>query len=1007
MKKKLFSFLLIMFTFYSFAQNDFFDNYVYQSWTSFGELSGTTSTDIYQTLDGYINIGTYEGLVQFDGVKFDTINKSSTPGVNFISVRVIYEDSRGNKWIGTNDEGLHKISHDGNKIYTTDNGLPNNSIRALVEDQKGNLWVGTAGGVAYITFDGKIITPQFQAGTIANGIIASSLYCDTTGKIWLTTSNERGLFLYVDGLFKQRPELEPFGMYFATSIFQDRLGTYWIGLGENGIITIRNGVVNQIKTGTLLDHSSTCTIFQENDGTMWFGTEKGLVVYNSGKFIEYNGTHKEEFININKIIRDREGNIWLATDRNGVGKMSHGKFRMEHLDTTVNAIAEDTRGLIWVGTDKGVLCYENDVRVENKLTQYTKDLRIRHVEASSDGGLLVSCYTKPGQLYYNRNTIKSWTTDDSLAGNKVRVAIETIPHEYYVGTTTGLSIIHADGSIKTFKQLDGLETEYVMCIYKDNDGIVWVGTDGGGIYLFKNEEIYSKITSADGLAGNVIFKISQDKEGAYWICTGNGITRCTGLDTFTKKPSSYKTINSENGIGTNSVFQVIFDKQDNIWLTSNHGIASVSASDLLNTFIKDQKTASAEYYSKNDGLDSDGPTSTSLSIMDRHGRLWFTMVDGIAIYDPQKIHKTSITPLVLIESVKIDDVEYKDIDSTIMLEPGTKRINIKYTGISFDAPERITFSHKLTDFDDDFSALSSERTVSYTNLTPGKHSFLVNATNGSGIKSEDNEIIFLYQTPYIYQRPAFWIVIASLFVGILLGIAYNRERRIRIENLRLETLVQARTVDLEIEKDKSDSLLHAILPKKIADRMKETGKKSFGENFECASILFSDIVGFTNISSGYSAEEIVDALNSLFSLFDERASSMGVEKIKTIGDAYMAACGIPEANENHAKTLLEFAKGMYEDLENYNKNAKIKFQIRIGLNCGPVTAGIIGTTKFIYDVWGNTVNVANRMESVCNPGQIRVSENFKNLIKQSDTKFSDVIECEIKGKGLMKTYEIV
>ncbi len=1007
MKKFLFSFLLLASCFFCYAQNDFFGNYVYQSWNSFGELSGTTSTDIFQTADGYINIGTYEGLVKFDGVEFTTINKSSSNDVEFISVRVIFQDSRGNVWIGTNDEGLHKISPQGNKSYTTDNGLPNNSIRALVEDKKGNLWIGTAGGVAYLTYDGKIITPQFQAGTIANGIIASSLYCDTMGRIWLTTSNERGLFLYTDGLFKQRPELESFGMYFATSIFQDMSGTYWVGLGDNGIITIKNGVLKHLWTKTLLDYSPTCTIYQEPNGTMWFGTEHGLVVYYDGKFIEYDGSHKEDLININKIIRDREGNIWFATDRNGVGKISHGKFRMDRLNTTVNAIAEDSKGLIWAATDKGVICYKNDERIENELTRYTKDLRIRHVEATSDGGLLVSCYTKPSQLYYDGKNIKSWTTDDFLAGNKVRVAIETDKKEYYVGTTTGLSIIHADGSIKTYKQLNGLETEYVMCIYKDTEGIVWVGTDGGGIYLFKDEKIYSKITSADGLAGNVIFKISQDKNGAYWICTGNGLTRCTGLDNYTKKPSSYQIINSENGIGTTSVFQIIFDTEGNLWLTSNHGIASVSESELMNVFLKKQKTVYSKYYSKNDGLDSDGPTSTSLSLLDKHGRIWFTMVDGIAVYDPQKAHISSITPLVLIESVSIDNVEYKNLGNTFTLKPGTKRVDIKYTGISFDAPERILFSHKLTGFDDDYSAPALGRIVSYTNLTPGKHSFLVNATNGSGIKSEDDEMVFFYQTPHFYQRPGFWTIIVSISFAILFIVIYTRERRIKKENLRLEALVQVRTIDLEIEKDKSDHLLRSILPNKIADRLKETGVKSFGENFECASILFSDIVGFTNISSGYSAEEIVDALNSLFSLFDERASEMGVEKIKTIGDAYMAACGIPEPNENHAKILLDFAKGMYEDLENYNKNAKIKFQIRIGLNSGPVTAGIIGTTKFIYDVWGNTVNVANRMESVCTPGEIRVTESFKELINKSGTKFSDVIECEIKGKGLMKTYEIL
>ena len=112
----------------------------------------------------------------------------------------------------------------------------------------------------------------------------------------------------------------------------------------------------------------------------------------------------------------------------------------------------------------------------------------------------------------------------------------------------------------------------------------------------------------------------------------------------------------------------------------------------------------------------------------------------------------------------------------------------------------------------------------------------------------------------------------------------------------------------------------------------------------------------------------------------ERAKEMGVEKIKTIGDAYMAACGVPEPNENHARIMVDFAKGMLKDLEDYNKTAEIQFQIRIGLNCGPVTAGVIGTHKFIYDVWGNTVNVASRMETAATPGGIRITEALKKQL---------------------------
>ena len=1011
MKKKLISILGFMFlSFFCFSQSSFFDNYVYQSWSEFGGLSGTTANDIYQTRDGFIDIGTYEGLVKFDGVEFKTINRSTDKAYGFASVRTIFQDSRGDIWLGSNDEGLHKISEAGNKTYTIENGLPNNSVRALCEDTRGNMWVGTASGVVYITPDGKLINPQFGAGTTANGVIASNLFCDNSGRIWLTTSNEDGLFLCVDGLFKQRDEFEAFSTYFATAIYQDFKGQYWIGLGDKGIATINNGKVTLLKTGTLLDKTPTYSILQDSKGIIWFGTEHGLVVYANDKFEEYKGAPELATSNINKIIQDREGNIWFATDRNGIGKMTLGKFKMHRLGKTVNSITEAPDGKIWAGTDNGVLCFQNDELVENQLTRYTKDLRIRHVEATSDGKILVSVYTKPGQLLYDGRSIRHWSTDEGLAGNKVRLAIETDKDEYYVGTTTGLSIIHKDGSISSFKQNSGqLETEYVMAIYKDTHGIVWIGTDGGGIFLMKDEKIFSHLTSLDGIAGNVIFKITQDESGDFWVCTGSGISRIKDFDTTKKRKLDCNTISAENGIGTNSVFQILFDSTNNAWITSNHGIASISRTE-IEEFFEDKRTVlNTQYYTRNDGLDSDGATSTARAIIDRSNRLWIPLVDGIAVYDPLKVQKSTILPLVQIETITVDSVLSQSVTDMIVLKPGTKRIDIKYTGLSFEAPERLTFSHMLTSFDKDYSLPSQERIVSYTNLTPGKHSFRVYAINSNGLQSDNDEMMIFYQKPYIWQRPLFWIILISVMVGT--GIAYFmwREHRIKIENIRLEALVQARTVDLEIEKDKSDKLLRSILPDKIADKLKETtGDKSFGENFENVTLLFSDIVGFTKVSSGHTAQEIVSALNALFTRFDERAKQMGVEKIKTIGDAYMAACGIPEANEDHARIMIEFAKGMYKDLAEYNETADIKFNIRIGLNCGPVTAGVIGTTKFIYDVWGNTVNVASRMETAANPGAIRITEELKNHLKDcKDLKFSEPIDCQVKGKGHMRTYEVL
>ncbi len=993
------------------AEDSFFDNYVYQNWNAFGTLNGTSTTDVFQTKDGYINIGTYEGLARFDGVTFTTHKRSKNNDLAFVSVRAILEDSQGNLWLGSNDEGLQKISKEGKKLFTTQNGLPNNSIRALAEDHKGNVWVGTAAGVVYITPQGRMINAQFEAGTISKGIIATSLYCDDGGTMWLLTANERGLFHFDDGIFRTRRELDVYGNYLATAICQDKEGAFWAGLSDIGLLRIHDGKLEKVQSGTILDSVATTCAFVADDGTVWFGTEKGLVVYRKGRFHEYSGSSLDS-AKINKIISDREGNIWIATDRNGIGKLTLGKFKIMKLGVAVNSIAEDRHGTVWAGTDTGVRCYRDDSEVQDAITSFTEGLRVRDVYAARDGSLLVSCYSAPALLHYSDGTIKSWTKDSGLAGNKVRVAIETRSGDIYAGTTTGLSIIHADGSIRNFKQADGLENEYIMTLYQDTTDTIWIGTDGGGIYLMKDEQIIAHLTSEEGLAGNVIFKITQELDGAIWICSGSGITRCPALDSVSGIPSAFQNINSDNGIETDSVFQLTPDSTNNLWMTSNHGISSAPFMDMLDMADGKRDSISVKFYSKNDGLDSAGPTSTAKSMTDRYGRVWFAMVDGIAIYDPEKNQESAVMPLVRIESVTVDNellIDNKLFSSPqeeIILKPGTKRVDIQFSGISFDAPERIRFTHKLTNFEDEFSEPSTSRTMSYTNLTPGKHTFLLNAINGDGFYSTQAETVLFVQKPYIYQIPAFWIALAALLFGGIFLTVYHKEQRMKRENLRLEQMVQLRTSQLKTEKEKSDQLLRAILPEEIANELKDE-VHSIGQNFDDVTILFSDIVGFTSTSSGHSAEEIVGALNDLFSLFDVRAQKYGVEKIKTIGDAYMATCGLPTPNKRHAEVMAAFAKGMLEDLAQYNKTASIPFNIRIGLNCGPVTAGVIGKTKFIYDVWGNTVNVASRMETAANPGGIRVSEMAYQHLKDSGLTFSAPIECNIKGKGLMTTYDIL
>jgi class 3 adenylate cyclase len=210
---------------------------------------------------------------------------------------------------------------------------------------------------------------------------------------------------------------------------------------------------------------------------------------------------------------------------------------------------------------------------------------------------------------------------------------------------------------------------------------------------------------------------------------------------------------------------------------------------------------------------------------------------------------------------------------------------------------------------------------------------------------------------------------------------------------------------LEVEQLKTEKLMLNILPRPIADRLKR-GEKNISGSYPDVTILFSDLVGFTKMSSQTSATDLVKLLNDLFTRFDKRADALGVEKIKTIGDAYMAVAGLPIPRPDHAQLCAELALGMFDDLKAFNQENGKELDMRIGLNSGPVVAGVIGFTKFSYDLWGNTVNTASRMESTSKPGRVQVSPATYEVIKDDFTlEDGGLMEC--KGLGEILTHLLI
>jgi len=217
--------------------------------------------------------------------------------------------------------------------------------------------------------------------------------------------------------------------------------------------------------------------------------------------------------------------------------------------------------------------------------------------------------------------------------------------------------------------------------------------------------------------------------------------------------------------------------------------------------------------------------------------------------------------------------------------------------------------------------------------------------------------------------------------------------------------VKQRTAQLSQEKERSEQLLLNILPADIADRLK-LNNESPAEHFEEVTILFADIVGFTDLSARTEPMQLVAGLNQIFSAFDEMTEKHGLEKIKTIGDAYMVVGGLPTPRLNHAEAIADMALEMQAYMKTLESNLGESLQIRIGINTGSVIAGVIGIKKFIYDLWGDAVNVASRMESHGQPDYIQVTNTTYERLKDKYI-LEERGSIFVKGRGEMITYWLV
>ncbi len=239
-----------------------------------------------------------------------------------------------------------------------------------------------------------------------------------------------------------------------------------------------------------------------------------------------------------------------------------------------------------------------------------------------------------------------------------------------------------------------------------------------------------------------------------------------------------------------------------------------------------------------------------------------------------------------------------------------------------------------------------------------------------------------------------WMGQLSLTAGVVMTEGTLRKLFVK------DRLIEQKTRELEDEHARSEGLLLNVLPPSIAARLK-AGSENIADHFDGCTILFADLVGFTELSRTVTPSELVETLNRIFSAFDELTDKYGLEKIKTIGDAYMVAAGLPEPRADHARAVADFALEMLAALAKHDASGRLR--MRVGINSGPVVAGVIGRKKFIYDLWGDSVNTASRMESHGLPGEIQVSHSTRELLRDTHALEARGV-VEVKGKGAMEVF---
>ena len=970
---------------------------------------GLPRSGVYCMLEdshGFLWIGTEGGgLAQFDGKEFRVY--TTNDGLADNTVRCMFQDSDGNLWFGTNGQGLCKF--DGRKFttYSTANGLSNNYIRSITQGADGDLWLGTfGGGINRVKFenDSLNVTVYDKEGPLKHDQVRAALRT-SDGTLWFGT--DAGLcstdgeswqhYNVADGLSHKR----------ILVLYEDALNNLWVGT-QSGVNTKTESGFESYSTEDGLIHDRIRGIVQDDLGNMWFGTQNGVTRFDGMNFVSFTEQNGLSNDRIRYMLNDRSGNLWFGTFFGGICRFSGNEFiHFTEADGLTNnqvlSIHNNYDGDVWLGTLEGITELKPQTdgtwKIEqNPLGSTFADRSINTVVGGPDNTIWFG--TDNGILIKKDKQVSALKTDGSILTENVKVIRFEADSAVWIGSTQGVTRYKfADGeySFNQYHSNANINESEVSSIYQDELGRVWIGYLSSSLVVFNGTEFL--VPEALKTLKNI--SAIQGGHGNIWIATeGSGLFKTSGV-AVNLTAEDFEQITIENGLSSADLHQLIFDGQNNLWIGTASGVDEIVLDNESN--IKE-----VHHYGVREGFIGT-ETNENAVCLDHSGNLWFGTIRGATRFDPMaksliqnqpKLHISNIS--LEFENVDWGTSDYSDgisgyfgLPKNLQLPYEQNSLRLEYNGIDLKSPHSVKYQWKLEGYhDDEWSNVEEKNSVTFTNLAPKTYTFHVRSVGRNGIWNEESQTFtFTVLAPFWLS---WWFIALAVIVLVFIVwsiVKLNQQRHIR-ENKKLQRKVDERTVELRAEKERSDELLLNILPLETAEELKEKGYASV-QRYEKVSVLFTDFVGFTNITEGITHEELVRSLDEHFRMFDEVMDKYGIEKIKTIGDAYMAAGGIPTRTITNPLSVVAAGLEMIARLQHLNQQKELKgetaWQLRLGIHTGSVISGVVGKNKFAFDIWGDAVNTAARMESSGEVMKVNVSGSTYELIK-------DYFECTPRGK---------